>query len=158
MLQLASGIFSIVPILLSVFPLHMKPVTNLLIALLWLAPMCVEAAPGAIKEPSVDSVEIWDQRVSDLHAKPMKIADSIRATALLGMIRSAPGKWKPGTFTAPSGDLRIVFTKDASVVEVYGVGHGFLVRGGGGKWESKAIDQQFETMLRALNEKHAPDR
>jgi len=134
----------------------MKSAAYLFIALLSLVPAIAAAAPNA-DPAAADAVEIWDQRASARQAKPVKITDTTRVTALVALIRSAPEDWKRGSFTSPAGELRFVFLKSKEVVSVIGLGHGFLVRGGGGNWESKSISWQLEATLRKVYEDKGPN-
>ena len=81
-------------------------------------------------------VEVWDQRVPELHTTPNTITKSNEVVALASAIQNAPGDWKRGAFTAPSGYLRFVFRRDSEMIATIGLGEHCLVRGGGGDWES----------------------
>ena len=100
-----------------------------------------------------DSIEVWDQRVSALHAKPVKIIDRQSIQAVVSSIEESKAKWKKGWGTSPSGYLRFVFCRGNDVIVAIGLGEGFLVRGGGGDWESQKISKEIETKLDSFGQK-----
>jgi hypothetical protein len=105
-----------------------------------------------------DVVLVSDQRVSDLHAKPLKITDPKLVREIVDLLQEAKGRWKKGFATSPSGDIRFIFYRGDQYLDAVGVGSRFLVRGGGGDWESKQISTELETRLRKFSEKKAdPD-
>src|SRR6266498_4327188 len=105
-----------------------------------------------------DSIEVWDQRVSDLHSTPTKITESEKVIDLVNAIQDSPGTWKRGSFTAPSGYLRFVFRRGAEAITGIRLGEGFLVRGGGGDWEFKEISKDLEAKLASFMKKKEPSK
>jgi hypothetical protein len=104
------------------------------------------------------TVDVWDERISDLHATPVSITESNEIVALAGAIQNAPGDWKRGSFTAPSGYLRFVFKRDSKVIAAIGLGEQFLVRGGESDWEFKKISRELEAKLAAFGQKKSPNK
>jgi hypothetical protein len=93
--------------------------------------------------------------VSDLHATPLKISDPKLVHEIIDLLQEAKGRWKRGFATSPSGDIRFIFYRGDQYLDAVGVGSHFLVRGGGGDWESKQISPELEARLRKFSEKKA---
>jgi hypothetical protein len=105
-----------------------------------------------------DSVEIIDERLSDLPVTPIKIVDPNIVQAVVGAIPASPAMWRRGSFTAPSGYLRFIFRSGSNVIDGVGLGDGFLVRGGGGDWESKKISKEIENKLASFAQIKKPNQ
>lgn len=100
-----------------------------------------------------DRVEIIGQRQSDVRTPPVRIIDAEVVSEIVQLVSEAKGKWKEGWFTAPAGDIRFIFSRHDQYLDAIGVGGQFMVRGGGGHWESKKISPELEARLRAFFEK-----
>jgi hypothetical protein len=102
-----------------------------------------------------DVVLVSDQRVSDWRAPSLKITDPKLVQEITGLFLYAKGRWKKGFATSPSGDIRFIFYRGDQYLDAVGVGDRFLVRGGGGNWESMQISPELEARLRKFSEKKA---
>lgn len=95
-----------------------------------------------------DAIEVWDQRTSTFGAKPKRIVDPTKVTDIVKMIEGAPGTWRSGDFTAPSGDVRLVFYRGPTELDRVGIGKGGLVCGDNSGWLDKGISPELEARLR----------
>ena len=123
---------------------------------LFLVALLPSVAPAKEDKWSIvqaDVVLVSDQRVSNLRASPLKITDPKLVREIVGLLQEAKGRWKKGFATSPSGDVRFTFYRGDQYLDAVGVGDRFLVRGGGGDWESKQISPELEARLRTFSEK-----
>lgn len=102
-----------------------------------------------------DAIFVSDQRVPDLHSKPLKISDPKLVREISDLLQEAKGRWKKGFATSPSGDVRFIFYRGDEYLDAVGVGSRFLVRGRGGDWESTQISPELEGRLRKFAERKA---
>ena len=106
---------------------------------------------AARKPPSIsgaDAIEVWEQRTSSVGAKPKRIVDPTQVADIVKMIEGAPGRWRSGDFTAPSGDVRLVFYRGPTELDRVGIGKGGLVCGDNSGWLDKEISPELEAKLR----------
>ena len=94
---------------------------------------CVtQAQDMSVSLNTADRIQVWDQRISDVFAKPVEISDQDKISKLAALIENAVGEWKPIQFyTPPTGNIRLVFLKGTNIIQAIGVGDDFLVRGTG---------------------------
>jgi hypothetical protein len=115
--------------------------------LLWLALGNAVAAQDAKSLARATVVRIWDQRVSDLHARAIEIHDRASIESLAAAIGGAPGDWQQGSFTMPTGYLTIAFWDGGQAIARFGLGEKFLVRGSMEDWQLKRISKALEKLL-----------
>ena len=128
--------------------------------LLFFLVLAVSALASAPKEEDLaraELVRVWDLRTSDMNARPTEIKDPKIVAALVDTLKSAPGDWREGSFTMPTGYLMLGFWRGSHVIARIGLGEGFLVRGSMEQWESKKITKELEAILSALAQKKQPN-
>jgi hypothetical protein len=110
---------------------------------------CASASPLP-NLTSIERVEIWDQRVQDIHAKPKVISDPQVIAHIAAIIQGNGETWQSGSFTEPSGYMRLVFIKSSRMIAAVGVGARFLVYGPSDNWYSRQLNADDEMNLQRI--------
>ena len=108
--------------------------------------------PSAFGSPvpnlaGTDRVEIWDQRIQDIHSKPRVVTEARVVASVVRVIQGEGGDWKSGSFTSPSGYLRFIFFSGSRTIAGIGMGDGFLVINTPDGWYSKDISAETVNFL-----------
>ena len=122
--------------------------------------LAATVAPLAFANPvpnlaDADRIEIWDQRIQDIHSEPKVVTDPRIVASVVRIVQGYGGGWRSGSLTSPSGYLRFVFIRASRTIAGIGLGERFLVFSTPDGWYSKEITAESEMSLNRINDNAA---